>query len=88
MAIIHNAVVSLCCFPDCPCFPVGTNEWNADHTIENCTITNAMLAGGACGPFVATIGDTMTGNLTLAGVTSQQVKFRSGGNDWIGFCNL
>jgi hypothetical protein len=39
MAIKHSTVVIV---PDDGTSPVGTNEWNADHTIDNDTITYAL----------------------------------------------
>ena len=42
MTITHTKVAVLA---DCPAFCVGSGEWNASHTIANCTITNAQLAG-------------------------------------------
>tara|TARA_R110000744_G_scaffold174610_1_gene293414 strand:+ start:220 stop:1242 length:1023 start_codon:yes stop_codon:yes gene_type:complete len=43
MAIKHVKVVSTVTYPDDGTSPVGTNEWNDDHTIDDNTITDAMV---------------------------------------------
>jgi len=44
MAIKHTKVVNTGTYPDDGTSPVGTNEWNDDHTIDNNTITDAMVS--------------------------------------------
>lgn len=44
MAIKHTKVVNTSTYPDDGTSPVGTNEWNDDHTIDNNTITDDMVA--------------------------------------------
>ena len=40
MAIKHTKVVTV---PDDGTSPVGSDEWNDDHTIDNNTLTDAMV---------------------------------------------
>ena len=50
MAITHSTVVEV---PDDGTSPVGTNEWNAAHTVADESITMGMLhpdARGVTGP--------------------------------------
>ena len=43
MAIKHTKVINTSVYPDDGSSPVGTNEWNDDHTIDNNTITDNMI---------------------------------------------
>lgn len=74
MAITHNAVVVV---PDDGTSPVGSDEWNAAHTIEPETIEADMLAvgvavSGPTGPTGATGGVGPTGPTGVAGATGPQ----------------
>jgi len=62
MAIKHTKTATL---PDCPAFCVGSGEWNDCHVIDNCTVTNAQLAGCITFAKLATLtaGNILVGNM-------------------------
>jgi hypothetical protein len=67
--IRHATVVTV---PDDPDFPVGSDEWNDPHVIDDGTITAEMLATGVAvsGPTGATGPMGAPGNRWYAGVSS------------------
>jgi hypothetical protein len=66
-SIRHSTIVAV---PDDPAYPVGTDEWNDPHVIDDETITAEMLAPGVVisGPTGATGPTGVPGNRWYTGV--------------------
>jgi hypothetical protein len=69
LAIKHVKVIDTATYPDDGTSPVGSDEWNDNHTIDASTITDSMLAGSITPSKVTGTATTIGGTETLTSKT-------------------